>query len=331
MKDVPMVSVGIPVYNGEKTIARAIESIIHQDHTNLEIIISDNCSTDSTGEICVGYAGTDSRIQYTRLEQNQGSVANFNKVFNLSTGKFFMWVSHDDFHESTFISTCLKRLELNPEAALCAPKMRGVPSPGATYSWHGDLSTFANKNTVVSRYVETLRNFPAVAIYGLYRSSKVRKTSLLPMVIGSDLIFIQNLSLYGSFIEVDETLFTYYGREEWNTVDQDYAVFYGKVKKPWYYSPFLIVFIQQIKVIYMSQHSIPTKICLIGALLRFQFGRLVIKVALKVIKFGLPKPLKMKLATIMYWKFIHSPNIKVEKNDEYQERIIRPIVGLRSK
>lgn len=331
MQDEPIVSVGIPVFNGEKTIARAIEAIIQQDYLNLEIIISDNCSTDSTSEICMRYAEIDSRIRYTRLVENQGAVANFNKVFNLSTGEFFMWVSHDDFHESNFISACLTKLKLNPEAALCAPKMRGVPSPGATYSWIGDLSSYNYRDTVIGRYFETLRNFPAVAIYGLYRSSMIRKTSLLPMVIGSDLIFIQNLSLYGSFIEVDETLFTYYGREEWNTVEQDYAAFYGEAKKPWHYSPFVLVFLQQIRVVFTSDHSSLTKLGLAGALLRFQFGQVVLKVTLKIVKYFLPKAIKFKLATFLYWEFIHSPNIKVERSDEYEERIVRPIVGLRQK
>lgn len=325
----PIVSVGIPVYNADKTLARAIESIIKQDYTNLEIIISDNCSTDSTFSICARYAEIDPRIQYTCLDENRGAVANFNNVFNLSSGEFFMWVAHDDFHEPTFISECIKSFEGKPEAALCAPKMRGITSPGAKNSWLADLSSFTQRGSVVSQYFETLRHFPAVAFYGLYRSSMIRKTLLFTPVIGSDLLFIQNLSLYGSFIGCDQVLFTYYGREKWNKVDEDYAFFYGKGEKPWYYSPFLAVLFNQIKIVCTCNHATRIKLGLLVALIYFQSGQIILKIALKIIKFAIPRPLRMKLATKIYWKFIHSPNIKVERNPEYEARVIRPIVGLR--
>lgn len=330
MRDCPKVSVGMPVYNGEETLAKAIESIINQDYPNLEIIISDNCSTDLTSEICHEYRKLDPRIQYTKFDENRGTITNFNRVFNLSSGEFFMWVSHDDFHEPTFISECLKSFVDKPEAALCAPKMRGVITPKASQQWIGDLSTFQDKNSVVPRYLETLKHFPAVAIYGLYRSSMVRKTSLLPKVVGADLLFIQNLSLYGSFIQCDQVLFTYYGREKWNTVDQDYAVFYGKGKKPWYYSPYFIVFYNQFKIAVTCSHGIRVKFALLSVLVYFQTGQFFLKIVLKMIKILVPKKIQMRLATKIYWRFIHSPNVKVETNDEYEDRIIRPIVGLRT-
>lgn len=330
MNNGPKVSIGMPVYNGEKTLSRAIESILGQDYSNIEFIISDNCSTDSTPIICAQYARMDSRIRYERLSENHGSIANFNHVFELSNGEYFMWASHDDLHEPTYVSQCLKRLSEDAQAALCAPRMRGVISPEAKNTWIGDLSSFSNKKSVVGRYLETLRHFPAVAVYGLYRSSMIRKTSLLPKVIGSDLLFIQNLSLYGTFIGIDQILFTYFGREEWNTVDQDYAVFYGKSKKPWYFSPFVMVFLSQINMLRKSKHSLITKFGLLGVLLRFQMGQLILKIALKMIKFGVPSRFKMMLATPIYWRYIHSPNVKVEGDDQYTERIIRPIVGLRN-
>ena len=112
-------------------------------------------------------------------------------------------------------------------------------------------------------------------------------------------------------------------------MDEDYAVFYGAGKKPWYYSPFLIVFFNQIKIVTTCNHKIRIRLGLVAVLVYFQTGQIILKVALKIIKFMVPKKIKMKLATKIYWRFIHSPNVKVERNDEYEERIIRPIVGLR--
>jgi glycosyltransferase involved in cell wall biosynthesis len=323
------VSVGIPVYNGEKTLARALDSILNQTYFNLEIIISDNCSTDSTPTICKKYIKKDSRIKYVRSNANIGAIKNFNHVFNLSHGEFFMWVAHDDEHAPSFISECVDHLKRNEEAALCAPRIRSVVSSEVQLNWISDLSSFKDKKSTLSRYLETLRNFPAVAIYGLYRSSMIKRTSLLPNVMGSDLLFIQNLSLYGTFIQCDKILFTYFGREEWNTVDQDFHVFYGKEKKPFYYSPFAMVSYHQIKILKTCEHSVPTKIALLTELISFQLGQIILKIVLKLIKFVVPGHFKMILARKVYWRYIHSPNIQTESNDEFEKRIIRPIVGLR--
>lgn len=323
-------SIGLPVYNGEATLARTIESILKQDYTDFEIVISDNGSTDSTLLIAQRYAQLDSRIRIERFERNMGLIANFNRVFELSTGEFFMWASHDDEHETSFITQCLEGLRRDPEAALCAPKIKGIASEGPGGTWVSDLSSFRNKKSVVGRYRETLRHFPAVAIYGLYRSSTIRKTSLLQKVIGSDLLFIQELSLYGTFVDFDQTLFTYHGRKDWNTVDQDYAVFYGRSRKPWYFSPFVMVAIHQLKIVSKCSHASLTKLQLFGVLARFQVGQLLLKVILKLVKYVVPARYKLKFAEALYWRYIHSPNIQAQADDDYVERIIRPIVGLRS-
>ena len=94
----PLVSIGVPVFNGEKGLAVALDSLIGQDYHNLEIIISDNASTDATSKICEEYVGKDSRIKYSRLEENIGAALNFNRVFERSSGKYFMWAAHDDQH-----------------------------------------------------------------------------------------------------------------------------------------------------------------------------------------------------------------------------------------
>ena len=115
----PLVSIGIPLYNGEKGIAIALDSIINQNYTNLEIIISDNGSTDSTRAICEQHAQKDSRIKYFRSEENRGSIWNFNHVFELSSGKFFMWVAHDDRHERSIVKECVEKMKHFPDAVLC--------------------------------------------------------------------------------------------------------------------------------------------------------------------------------------------------------------------
>jgi glycosyltransferase involved in cell wall biosynthesis len=90
---VPAISIGMPVYNGEKYIREALDSLLAQTFTDFELIISDNASTDSTSNICKEYAIRDSRIRYIRQHKNIGAIANFKFLLEQASGDFFMWAA----------------------------------------------------------------------------------------------------------------------------------------------------------------------------------------------------------------------------------------------
>ena len=121
MKNVnhPLVSIGVPVFNGDKLLAQALAALLHQDYNNLEIIISDNGSTDTTSNICKEFVNKDTRVKYFRSEENFGLSWNFNRVLELSSGKYFMWAAHDDLREPSFVRACVEKMEQCPEAVLC--------------------------------------------------------------------------------------------------------------------------------------------------------------------------------------------------------------------
>src|SRR6185436_17133561 len=98
----PLLSIGLPVYNGQKFITNAVDAILAQTFADLELIICDNCSTDQTEAICRAYAAHDSRVHYYRNEQNIGATNNFNRTFSLATGKYFKWATHDDIIQPTY-------------------------------------------------------------------------------------------------------------------------------------------------------------------------------------------------------------------------------------
>ena len=324
----PKVSIGIPVFNGAKTLTKTIEAAINQDYTNLEIIISDNNSTDETQSIAENFQKKDSRIKYIRQEKNYGMTANFSKVFEYATGDFFMWAAHDDQHDPTFISKCLPLLVSNPEAGLCVPRTQAY-FRGAV-AWVSSMKTFSNIDSKSKLYKETLRHFPAVGMYGLYRSSKVAKTQLWGNFTGADLVFVQDLTLHADIVFCEEILFSYFEREKWNTLEQDYVNIYGNSKIPWYYSPFFIVLVKQTITIFHSQNSFFEKIKLLGVLLRYQSGQAMIKVSLKLLKITAPLKFKQQLAEKFYWRFIHNPNIDVKDMPVFIERNVLPMVGIRS-
>src|SRR4051794_35048945 len=110
----PQVSIGLPVFNGERYLASALDCLINQDFDDFELIISDNASTDATESICRDYAEKDKRIRYFRNEANIGATQNYNRVFELASGEYFKWASHDDECHPSLIRRCLETFAESP-------------------------------------------------------------------------------------------------------------------------------------------------------------------------------------------------------------------------
>ncbi|NEO30293.1 MAG: glycosyltransferase family 2 protein [Symploca sp. SIO3C6] len=116
MKSEPLVSFGLPVYNArEEYLRQLLNSLLTQDLQEFEIVISDNASDNGTSEICQEYAGCDSRVRYHRNQENIGQINNFNKVLELSCGKYFRWIGADDWLESDYARRCVEVLEANEQ------------------------------------------------------------------------------------------------------------------------------------------------------------------------------------------------------------------------
>jgi glycosyltransferase involved in cell wall biosynthesis len=129
--NVPKVSIGLPVWNGEKYLRLALNSILQQDYTDFELIISDNASTDGTPEICKTYAANDSRIRYFRNESNIGAGPNYRKVFELSRGELFKWCAHDDVCHSGFLRRCVETFAgAPPSVVLVYPRCELIDELG---------------------------------------------------------------------------------------------------------------------------------------------------------------------------------------------------------
>ena len=116
----PVVSIGLPVFNGENYLACAIESILAQSFTDFELIISDNASTDDgTSDICRTYAARDARVRHVRNPRNIGAAANFNSALAQAAGRYCKWMAHDDVLAPDFLATSLTTLQAQPDAVLC--------------------------------------------------------------------------------------------------------------------------------------------------------------------------------------------------------------------
>jgi glycosyltransferase involved in cell wall biosynthesis len=107
-----ILSIGLPVFNGERYISQAIDSILIQTFKDFELIISDNASTDRTEQICQEYVKKDSRIKYHKNERNIGGPNNYNLLVKLASGKYFKWAAHDDVLEPTYLEKLLTYLKM---------------------------------------------------------------------------------------------------------------------------------------------------------------------------------------------------------------------------
>jgi len=114
----PLVSVGIPTYDRAATLQRAVDSVLAQSYHNIELVISDNASTDQTQELGRSYQARDGRVRYLRSPANRGPTANFNVLFQRMRGEYVMVLSDDDWLEQGYVADCLAELVRRPELVL---------------------------------------------------------------------------------------------------------------------------------------------------------------------------------------------------------------------
>jgi glycosyltransferase involved in cell wall biosynthesis len=323
----PLVSVGVPVFNGEAGLARCLDGLLRQDYNNLEIIISDNGSTDATPAICEAYARRDPRVTWVRSDENRGSIWNFNRVFELATGKYFMFAAHDDERAAEFVSACVERLEQRPEAVLCAAHAEVSIEDSHQVLYITCFDTVVDRADAADRYEETLKRLPLTAIYGVYRAAALRTTRRFRHVIGTDSAFIRELLIYGPLTQVPQVLFKYRVRQTWSTIHHDARTFLGIDRKPWWYAPFILLFVDQCTRILHAPIAAGLKLRLTRALLFHELREASIKVMVKAIGALCPDDRKKQVGQCIYRRWMDNPNIRVITPDLYFERVCKPRLG----
>ncbi|QNJ16011.1 nucleotide-diphospho-sugar transferase [Synechococcus sp. A18-40] len=181
----PLVSIGLPVYNGEGTIRQVLDSLLVQSFPDFELIISDNASMDDTRTICLEYASRDSRIKYFRQENNIGAMPNFKYVLDISVGRYFMWAASDDFRSPDF-------LELNVTALESRASLSASMSPNCYESQKhdpGKYIKFSLSGSFSDRLIIFLENawYSHGIFYSLMRSEYIKSyKGIANQVIASD-------------------------------------------------------------------------------------------------------------------------------------------------
>lgn len=207
MSAAPLVSIGLPVYNGARFIAQALDCLLGQTLADLELVISDNASTDDTAQICLDYVARDARVRYVRQESNIGATRNWNFVALQARGQYFKWASANDYCDARLLEKCVAVMRDDPSVVLCHGRTCLVDEhTGEGKLYAGDVSATDPRPS---------ERFPAVArtlvlnneVSGVMRLDALRRTPLMRPYEGGDLVLTVELSLYGRIVLLPEVLY----------------------------------------------------------------------------------------------------------------------------
>ncbi len=226
MEKLPHITVGVPVYNGEKYLAATVDSILAQTFTDFELVISDNGSTDRTQAMCEGYAARDPRVRYFREAENRGAPWNINRVVELARGEFFKWQSADDTIAPTFLEKCVEVFRHDPELGLVMSRAAPIDGQGSLID---PVELEARTGEPAPRFTDDIeayrwdylrslradRRFKGILLFtercfeefGLLRKTTLLKSGLHRPYRGSEKVCVSELAIVGRFGEIPEVLF----------------------------------------------------------------------------------------------------------------------------
>lgn len=218
------ITIGIPVYNGEEFLEEKISSILDQDYNNFELIISDNCSTDSTKKICEKFAIKDKRIRFFSHKENLGPNWNFNFILQKAEGEYFIWTAVDDKILPGFFEKNISILETN-EQIVCSISQVKPYGEKTEYLENKNIkkglgkikknlinSLTPMKNYSTSgAYEEKIRMYLKLrghqqVFYGIFRTAQLRKFFVSEFITGFDLATMLNALKFGDFFVLDQVL-----------------------------------------------------------------------------------------------------------------------------
>lgn len=198
-----LVSIGLPTYNRAALLERAISSVLAQDHPAIELIVSDNASSDATEAMCRDRSQRDQRMRYLRLPTNRGPAANFNEALAAARGEYFMWLSDDDWLDANYVSACLERIARQPEVTVAAGRCLHYDASGRLAK--EDVLTNLRQPDVAERVVTYFAevNYNSI-FYGLMSTRLLRQVGKRNE-LASDWLVIAWMLLHGHAITVEST------------------------------------------------------------------------------------------------------------------------------
>lgn len=201
-----LVSVGVPVYNEEKYIAERLRSIQKQSYPFLEVIISDNASSDGTWDIIQDFVNKDSRFKAVRQPNNIGAINNFKYVLDCASGEYFIWAGAHDLWDPDMIEECVKEMKRNKNVVLCIPQTKLIDTGDALMNSpleEMDTRLSASPSSrVLAMYKQMSR---CNAVYGLHRRHVLLRSMPWPSLINNDFIGLMRIAAAGDILSINST------------------------------------------------------------------------------------------------------------------------------
>lgn len=236
LEAIPLVTLGMPVYNGESYLESALRGLQAQTWPHLEILISDNASTDGTEALCRRFAAADPRIRYLRQPENIGAARNFEFLAHAARGAFFAWCAHDDLRLPDFVAACAAELLHRPDAVLCNSAVVFLDEAGIARPEWADLNFETRATTRPERAQRLVDHMDWVDMYGLIRRDALLRALPIEPVWGGDVVISMKLLMLGEFAKVDAPLFQYRVRSRPKSPEQtmwEFAQREGAVPQPY--------------------------------------------------------------------------------------------------
>ena len=204
----PTLSIGIPVFNGARYLGHTLECLRRQEFEDVEILISDNASTDGTAEIAQRAAEADPRISYVRQPFNMGPTANNNYLFHHTSGEFFTWLACDDGFEPGYHRRMVGMLRARPDAAAAMSRVRLIDPDGNPLDHADETPRDGDHPDPVERFMRYASfSHWCQYTYAVMRRTAMARTRLLLPFWGSDRLWCAELAMQGPLLRDPETLF----------------------------------------------------------------------------------------------------------------------------
>jgi glycosyltransferase involved in cell wall biosynthesis len=203
---VPRLSIGLPVYNGGKYLAEAIEALLGQTYEDFELVISDNASTDGTADLCRRYGKQDSRIRYMRQPRNIGMQPNHNFVITQARGELFKMASHDDLYARDLLKRCVDALDEHPQVVIAHCWEAMIDTSGHVTKLL-QYSVALDSPRAPERFRSMLFDGWDDYTYGVMRTDVLRRTRLHGSHHFADRTINTELGLHGPFYMVPDWLY----------------------------------------------------------------------------------------------------------------------------
>jgi glycosyltransferase involved in cell wall biosynthesis len=217
----PALSIGLPVYNGQRYLSKALDSLLNQEFEDFELIISDNGSDDRTEAICRDAAARDSRVRYLRSNDNRGATWNFRRVLEAASGEFFKYAAYDDECYPAMLRKCMEVIRADSSVSLVYARSEvidensAVVPPDCSPRWDSIATTADSASIRLWRVLWWVLH--GQAHYGVIRASFLRRIRPFGSVAG-DWVALAQLAMLGKIIEIPEVLFRLrrHSNNSWN-------------------------------------------------------------------------------------------------------------------